>query len=42
VATPPLKKEGKLLTYNNLHFSSFEKEEYPEGGRWFLKYQVRI
>jgi hypothetical protein len=32
VATPPFEKEGKLLKCNTLTFSSFLKEEYPEGG----------
>jgi hypothetical protein len=34
---PSFAKEGKLLKYSIITFSSFLKEEYPEGGGgWFL------
>jgi hypothetical protein len=33
---PSFGKEGKLLKYSIILFSSFLKEEYPEGGRWLV------
>jgi hypothetical protein len=37
--TPPAISGRKYLIYNNITFSSFSKEEYPDGnvgGRWLF------